>query len=291
MRICLVGLLFAASSCFAQRGWQLEFMPGFSSYTGDLTQTAFPIHTVEPSLSANFNYNTGDLINLRLGLAWAMVSGNDKYNSQWDLRGRNLSFKSQILEASACIEFNLADPEIYYSFPYLFGGVGFFHFNPYTRDNNNKKVFLRPLSTEGEGLPQYPSVKKYSLNQVCLPFGAGWKIKTHKNYTISFEVGLRYLFTDYLDDVSGKYVDRETLLGARGQEAVDLAFRATFPVTTGDIRGNPKVKDMYTFGGVKFGFYLNQKKKQSQGKEDNQGKKEKKTRTKKKKKNSSADNT
>lgn len=268
MRICLVGLLFVANSCFAQKGWEAEVMPGMSFYSGDLTQTAIPINTIQPSLSANLKYNTGNFINYRFGLAWAKVSGNDKYNSQWDLKGRNLSFKSTIWEATATIEFNLADPDIYYSYPYLFGGVGLFHFNPYARDDNNKKVYLRPLSTEGEGLAQYPSKKEYSLNTVCLPFGGGWKWKVQDKYIISVELGVRYTFTDYLDDVSGRYIDRETLLGAKGQEAVDLAFRATFPITAGDIRGNPKVKDMYAFAGVKFGFYLNRKKKDKKDKAD-----------------------
>ncbi|HVT86095.1 MAG TPA: DUF6089 family protein [Chitinophagaceae bacterium] len=260
MRICLLGLLFCAGSCFGQKGWEAEIMPGISSYSGDLTQTAIPIHTIQPSVSANLKYNTGDFINVRLGVAWGIVSGNDKYNSQWDLKGRNLSFKSDIFEGNICIELNLADPDIYYSYPYLFGGVGVFHFNPYAYDSSNHKVYLHPLSTEGEGLPQYPSVKNYSLTQICLPFGGGWKIKVHDNFTITFEAGIRYLFTDYLDDVSGKYVDRETLLLAKGQQAAQMAFRATFPITAGDPRGNPKVKDKYAFAGVKFGFYLGRKK-------------------------------
>src|SRR5579885_2529885 len=98
MRNCLVGLLFVANCCFGQKGWEPEIMPGISSYTGDLTQTTFPIHTIEPSASVNLKYNSGDFVNFRVGLAWGIVSGNDKYNSQWDLKGRNLSFKSNILE-------------------------------------------------------------------------------------------------------------------------------------------------------------------------------------------------
>ena len=269
MKICLVSVLFIAGSCFGQKGWEAEVMPGFSSYAGDLTQTAFPIHTVQPSLSANIKYNTGDFFNFRMGLAWAMVSGNDKYNAQWDLRGRNLSFKSQILEANLCLELNLVDPDIYYSYPYLFAGAGVFHFNPYARDNNGKKVYLKPLSTEGEGLPQYPSRKNYSLTQLCLPFGGGWKFKMKDKYTLSIELGLRYLFTDYLDDVSTRYVDKETLMSEKGQEAAQMAYRATFPIVTGDPRGNPKVKDMYTLGGVKFGFYLGRKGKKNEKSTDN----------------------
>lgn len=261
MRIYLLGLLFISCVSYGQKGWQVEVMPGISSYAGDLTQKTIPIHTIQPSLSTNIKYNTGNFVNFRLGLAWAMVSGNDKYNSHWDLYGRNLSFKSTILEGNLCLELNLADPDIYYSYPYIFGGVGVFHFNPWAYDDAHNKVFLKPLSTEGEGLAQYPSIKEYSLTQLCLPFGAGWRHKVKEKFIIGFEIGIRYLFTDYLDDLSNTYVDRETLQSQKGDKAVEMAFRSTYFSATGDTRGNPKVKDIYAFAGIKFGFYLHKKKK------------------------------
>lgn len=260
MKSCLAVLLLIANFTYGQQGWEAEVMPGMSFYSGDLTQSKLPLNTIQPSLSANLKYNTGNFINFRFGLAWAMVGGNDKFNSQWDLKDRNLSFKTMVLEGNACLEINLSDPGVYYSYPYLFGGIGVFHFNPYAFDNNHKKVFLRPLSTEGEGLSAYPLKKNYSLTQLCIPFGAGWKTKVHEDFTVSVEVGFRYTFTDYLDDVSGRYVDRETLLAAKGSKAVEMAFRASYAVVPDYPRGNPKVKDLYSFVGVKFGFALKKKK-------------------------------
>ncbi len=55
---------------------------------------------------------------------------------------------------------------------YVFGGVALFHFDPYVMDSG-EKVFLKPLSTEGQGLAEYPDRKAYSLTQFTLPFGAG----------------------------------------------------------------------------------------------------------------------
>lgn len=257
MRGFLLGLLFITGACYGQSGWVAEIMPGIALYNGDLTQRPLVLQNTRPSLSANFKYNTGDFLNFRFGLAWAMLSANDKFNPQWDLRERNLSFKTNVIEANFCVELNLADPEVYYSFPYLFAGIGGFHFNPYAFDDDHKKVHLQPLSTEGEGLPQYPKRKKYSLTQLCLPFGGGWKTKVHEDLTVSVELGFRYTFTDYLDDVSGGYIDRETLLSQKGAKAVEMAFRASYPVVAGHPRGNPKVKDIYFIGGVKFGIPLN----------------------------------
>jgi len=45
------------------------------------------------------------------------------------------------------------------------------------------------------------------------------------NVVIAYEIGLRKLFTDYLDDVSTTYVDQATLLAARGPDAVKMAYR------------------------------------------------------------------
>lgn len=260
MRICLVVFLFVVNSCFGQKSWEIEFMPGMASYSGDLTQKAFSFHTIGPAANLNLKYNTGDFIIVRMGLAWGHIEGSDKYNTNPDLRARNLNFQTFISEANLCIELNLVDPDTYYSYPYLFGGVGVFHFNPYTYDNAGKKTFLQPLSTEGEGLPEYPGRKKYSLTQFCLPFGGGWKTNINDKFSISVEIGIRYLFTDYLDDVSTTYVDPKILLAERGPIAVELASRQAAPVVPGDIRGNPGVKDMYAFGGIKFGYYFGRKK-------------------------------
>ncbi|MEO8734182.1 MAG: hypothetical protein ABI373_07615, partial [Flavobacteriales bacterium] len=49
---------------------------------------------------------------------------------------------------------------------YLFAGVGAFHFNPQAQYKGNW-VDLRPLGTEGQGLPGGPV--EYSLTGVCIP--------------------------------------------------------------------------------------------------------------------------
>ena len=73
---------------------------------------------------------------------------------------------------------------------------------------------------------------------------------------IIYEIGARFLFTDYLDDVSSTYVNRETLLTHKGEKAVELAFRqipsaGINPPREGDTRGNPEIKDWYFFSGIK----------------------------------------
>ena len=60
------------------------------------------------------------------------------------------------------------------------------------------------------------------------------------------------LFTDHLDDVSGHYVDQAALFGAKGQKAVDLAYRGDevgagpYPSSVVS-RGNTDHKDGYYY--------------------------------------------
>jgi len=261
MRTCVVVLLFVATSSYGQ--WQAEVMAGVSGYRGDLTQKQIIPKITRPALNVNLKYNFDNNFVIRGGIAWGKVLGNDKNNKQVDLNARNLNFQSKIFEGSICAEYNLLEPEIFYAYPYVFGGIGVFHFNSYTFDKDNKKTFLRPLSTEGQGLAEYPRKKTYSNTQVCLPFGGGWKYNINDKWEIIYEVGYRLLFTDYLDDVSGTYVNPNILLANRGPKAVELAYRAKplpgghpFPQGDGDQRGNTKVKDWYFINGIKLLIHL-----------------------------------
>lgn len=47
----------------------------------------------------------------------------------------------------------------------------------------------------------------YSRFQIVLPVGIGARYKLTNNLDISMDIGYRHTFTDYLDDVSGEYVD------------------------------------------------------------------------------------
>ncbi len=81
--------------------------------------------------------------------------------------------------------------------------------------------------------------------------------------TLAYEIGLRKLFTDYLDDVSTRYVSQTALLAAKGPEAVEMAYRggelkggAGYP-PDGTVRGNPQHKDWYYMSGLRVTIALN----------------------------------
>lgn len=252
--------LLVAGGAFSQR-MHLGIFGGLANYEGDLVDKAFAAKQTHGSIGMSLNYELTDKIILRGGFTFGKVSGSDAYSKDPALRARNLSFKTGISEFSLVVEYylnNLYDRK--YS-PYIFGGLAVYHFNPYTYDSLNNKVFLKPLSTEGEGLAGYP--KPYSLTQLAIPFGGGIKFAITNNIRIGLELGMRKLFTDYLDDVSSNYADPAALLVAKGQQAVDLSYRGdeipggdpNYP-TKGSQRGGAKYKDWYYFTGLHLTFRL-----------------------------------
>lgn len=259
-RICFlllqVGLLHSAHS--QKMEWELQL--GTLGYAGDLTQSTPSIHSLGPAAGLIVHYRLHPQVSIRAGLTYGTAGAHDKYNKDTLLQRRNLSFRTAIAEGHLGVEVNLIDPADSKVYPYVFAGVGVYHFNPYAMDDGDEKVFLKPLSTEGQGLPEYPDRKEYNLTQLSLPFGGGLKMKVNERFSVGFEIGIRKTFTDYLDDVSTRYINYNILDARRGPKAVELAFRGITPAgvqaepVTDDIRGNPKEKDVYYYMGFKLIF-------------------------------------
>lgn len=260
-RLFLLSVLICCSF-FSFSQWQAGLFGGLSTYRGDLnSKSFFQKQLVKPAIGAVVRYEWNPLVTFRAGLTYAKVAGDDKYNQKENLRIRNLNFTTSLIELSAVGEFHTFDLNVQRWSPYIFGGIAVYHYNPYTKDTANQKVYLRPLSTEGQGLSQYS--KRYSLTQFALPFGAGLKFNLTDRILLGAEIGLRKLFTDYLDDVSTNYAAADELLAARGQQAVDLAYRSdelpegnpTYP-EKGTQRGGSLEKDWYYFTGIHLSFRL-----------------------------------
>ncbi len=185
---------------------------------------------------------------------------------------RHLEFRSQIAEVVALAEFHPFEMIINYNVdrrppevsPYVVVGVGYFHFNPQATLNGGL-VDLHPLRTEGQGFSEYPRAKPYKLNQINFPFGAGARYDLSSVLNIRIEMLYRILSTDYLDDVSGKYIDpavfSKYLSGYKLNQAILLNDRhipgAEYSTAHPDgVRGNPKNKDGYVTLSVKLGITI-----------------------------------
>lgn len=256
----LIFFLILSSSAMTQR-IHVGLFGAAAAYNGDLTDKIFPKKVTNGAIGFTLNYELTDHLMVRTGVTYTIVGGTDRYSNKADLRLRNLSFETTILEFSAIGEYNLLNLNESRYTPYAFAGLAVYKFNPYDYDNNGQKTFLKPLSTEGQGLAGYP--KPYNLTQLAIPVGGGIKFAINDNLRVGIELGLRYLFTDYLDDVSTNYADPSDLLAAKGQLAVDMSYRGdeipggvlAYP-SKGAQRGSPKAKDYYYFAGLHLTYRL-----------------------------------
>lgn len=234
---------------------------GVSYYQGDLQPKSFTSKELHGAYGVGLLYEISEKFYGRLNLRSGTISGDDKKNPDDRTRTRNLNFTSSIMDVSLGLEYHILNIHRYNIAPYVFAGVGYFHYNPKAIDVSGKKVALQPLGTEGQGF--LPGSDPYKLNQMSLPFGAGVKYRLSDYIQLGIEVDFNKTFTDYLDDVSTVYVDKNTLLTNRGQVAVDLAFREDelFPThpypKAGEKRGYPNKKDWYYFTGFSIYYTFN----------------------------------
>lgn len=258
--------LFSFTALVAQeqdRSATLSLFTGAINYQGDLNPSSFKFSHSNFAGGIIIRKPLSRLFTIRGGLSMGTITAADRWNRDY-LKVRNLSFTTTIKEAYAGLELTVLDFASKRFTPYLYGGIAVFNFNPWTTDNSGVKTYLKPLSTEGQGLPQYPTQKPYNLTQVALPFGGGLRFAVSDGFAVGFEFSQRKTFTDYLDDVSSHYVDRNVLLQAKGAKAVELSFREDelpngrllFP-GHGEQRGTPSEMDWYYFFGLTMEFKLN----------------------------------
>ena len=249
--IIILILLLGSHKCFPQNFFT-SFFAGTANYQGDLEEKLFALKHSHPAWGLGLLFELNPHLLLRGDFTYGRISGSDANGVK--NRSRNLSFTSTISDFSLGCEYLVLDLYDYKLSPYIFTGVSLFKFSPYTKDLNGNLFSLYDLDTEGEGF--YENRKKYKLSQFCIPVGAGFQWALSDNTRVGIVIGIRKTFTDYLDDVSKTYVDKELLTLKRGGTAADYAYRGDeldnanpYPLD-GAQRGNPKNKDWYYFSGL-----------------------------------------
>lgn len=253
----LIVFLLASSSSFGQfhtnaSRSELGVMIGATTYMGDLNPYK---PYLNPHLAGGliFRYNIHSRLAFRANFIYGKVEGNDAdYSNEPTMVDRNLNFTSTIFEGAAGVEFNYFPFQLghdrYKGTAYLLAEFGLFRMNP-TTEYNGDVYELQPLGTEGQG-SSLSDKKNYSLIQPCIPLGAGVKLSLGERVGLNFEIGLRKIFTDYLDDVGSNYYADPTVLGAEnGPLAASLSNRSISQSRYG-MRGNSATKDWYIFSGA-----------------------------------------
>ena len=289
---------------------------GFSvnalNYYGDIApkpnRVSTDISFTSPALGLSFMHRFGPRYSFLAQFMYGTLKADDtesadfgdqengKYRYQ-----RNLSFRNRIKELSMVAYFDLFENDATYLSrakwtPYVFIGVtGFLH-NPQAKapatdllgaalPQAGKWVDLEPLGTEGQYATLNASdansgIKTYSKFQVAIPIGFGARFKVNDVMDFWAEIGFRYTFTDYLDDVRKNYVDLGVLNGPlakamayRGNEldaskrpplqsyqARDGVTYSTIPgygqEFSGNNRGNKGDKDIYMVTSLRLTYII-----------------------------------
>jgi len=283
------------------------------NYYGDLApkpnRFSTDISFTKPAIGITFGHRFGPRYSLLASFMYGTLKGADAESANKDDTGngvfrynRNLSFRNRIKELSVVANIDLFDNMATYISrvkwtPYIWAGLAVFHHNPQGKapatdllgnplPQAGKWVNLRPLGTEG----QYSEladgdvnkgIKPYKLIQLAIPMGLGARFKLNQDWDLAAEVGFRYLFTDYIDDVSRNYVDLGVLkndlartMSYRSSEIADPS--ATVPETSRDgtvynllpgygkehpdnLRGNKGDRDIYMVTTIRATYILGRK--------------------------------
>jgi len=257
----LILILTIPFAGLAQSG-EIGLTLGISSYKGDLNKSLFNPDVFRPAVGFSYRKCFNNHWAYKLSFNAGSISADDAASNDDFQKQRNLNFRSHVFELASQFEFNFfsfqtANPETPMS-PYIFIGLAFFHFNPKTTIDG-RDVELQPLATEGQGTGAYPKRKPYKRLNVSIPMGGGVKFRLSRRFGVSVEVGARRSYTDYLDDVSTTYADKNVLRAANGDISARVSDRSINQNNNFNMdrqRGNASDKDWYMFSGITFNYTL-----------------------------------
>jgi hypothetical protein len=225
--------ILLVGDAIGQYRWDVGVSVGGANYLGDIggrekTRRDFvmDMHLDQTSfvVGAFGRYRLTKGTSLSGGINYGRIQGADSNSENPPRVARNMTFRNDILELNARAEFTLFyDNDVggkgYYNPDFkLFAFVGLagFYHNPKTKHYDDY-VALRPYTTEGV---------EYSRFQFAIPMGLGLFFTHKKIHRFGWELGYRFTFTDYLDDISTVY-PRDDQLSGDLQTARELAFRTT----------------------------------------------------------------
>ncbi|MCC6370843.1 MAG: hypothetical protein IT236_07560 [Bacteroidia bacterium] len=279
---------------------EVFFSTGTTNFLGDLggrnkkgtdySPVDLDLNQSRTAFGVGGRYRFHKYLNVVAQLNYLIVKGNDNATKDIYRNNRNLNFKSNVFEFSGRIEAgfqktrrsggrygvqkNYAKTRNISHSIYGFLGIGIFYFDPYGLTADGRWVKLRPLRTEGQGLPEGP--KMYKNYSFCIPMGGYYKFTWKKIWSLGIELNYRKTFTDYMDDVGGVYYGKDRIynyfVSENSSKAADARYMSDpskgniYGATLPDSQGNPaqrgdKNKDTYITLQVTAGYIFKQQRK------------------------------
>lgn len=209
-------------------------------------------------------YRFHPLFAVQASFDWVRIQGMDANSDNSARRGRNLSFRNNLLNLNGKFEFYpqiLSVSDVGYRGryrldyqTYFFAGIGGVYHNPKTEYNGNYEK-LRPLMTEGV---------KYSPIVFTLPIGGGFFFTYKRIHRFGFEYAWNWTFTDYLDDISTQYVAASDMssdplapiLANRYAGGFNVPDGANYAVGSLSPRGDPTDRDNFMTMTISYSYLI-----------------------------------
>jgi hypothetical protein len=227
--------------------WEFGVQAGAAGYQGDLNQRN--LLQVSGSMAGLLlRYNINGYLSLKASASKAQIEGADSTSKYVQQRSRNLSFYTPLTEFALVGEFNFFEylpGNGYHGFtPFIYAGIANVSYNPQAT-YKNQTYDLQPLNTEGKGA-------LYNKSALAIPFGAGVKYNVFGKLSLTADIGYRSAYTDYLDDVSGNYADRQSFTNPVSLALSDRSGERTGVYTgaAGTQRGDGRKRDTYMFFSI-----------------------------------------
>ncbi len=239
---------FARTNDWKKYRKELIIQAGVSQFLGDLgglnkvgtdfSPVDLEFSLTRPAITLAYRYKFTKSINWHTSFNYLLVAGNDKLTTERFRNNRNLNFKSNIFELATRLELSFFSSKKGHRYSIKstkgkrkknttweligFVGVGGFYYNPKGLNSaTGQYVKLRPLHTEGQGLPGGP--KQYSNYAISIPMGVAYRMIVNKYWSFGAEINYRKTFTDYIDDVSTSYYDKALLEQSYGPVSAQMA--------------------------------------------------------------------
>tara|TARA_B100001109_G_C18863825_1_gene475636 strand:+ start:1933 stop:2856 length:924 start_codon:yes stop_codon:yes gene_type:complete len=280
--LLLFSIITLCFSAKAQFGMDFGIKLGGANYLGEIGGADDPrgslldmkFSQTNLAIGGFYRYSFTQNISAKLQVNFARIQGADSLSTSPPRVGRNLSFRTDIIDIMLTGEYAFfvmndlnrrSRSRVDFS-SYAFIGIGALMYYPHAQ-YNDKWYYLRPLQTEG-------TENAYDEMAIAVPFGLGANITLNKKFRIGFEAGYRFSFTDYLDDVSTDYAaDTELpylesfLFADRSGEVYAKGNTEGLPDPNyygyneknqkGAIRGNPDTNDGYLLFQFNFSYVIN----------------------------------
>ena len=113
---------------------------GVAGYQGDLKAKAISLSQLKLMGSVGAQYDLSEHFTVRSYVTLTSLHADDKKGTS-TMQMRNLNFSSKIADVELTAQYSIFSLNEKWWTLYIFGGIGVYHFKPYTKDTGGINIF------------------------------------------------------------------------------------------------------------------------------------------------------